>query len=390
MEHSQFTPGNPADNGIIDSPSSIIASIPGTLGYYPQESVVLIGLIADQDDPSAVYLGPLMRIDLPRTSEVSARMPPLAGANCEIFLAVMVTRTPESTCALHAAEVLEGLQTARGEPLIDVCWHVSEIAFGTPYTMVFGPDPAVLREDIPDVDWDRGVVGSVMNSPTMKAMRDNGTLPALAREDTFSYFDRDSDCDDDIATQLSLRALLRADQARREVDTGDHGVAQLIRSAVRALRNAPVHPLVGADKRLALHDVCADKEERDALAAVLTRSMLRDCIIGQAVLSPEKSATALLAVARSFNGIIRANALTIWALIAIDRGLSSWASAALAAAQEEMPEHSMSAICMDILAVGAQRRIVETILQGCDEACRRIVPGLEHIQKEGYDDRASA
>ena len=126
-----------------------------------------------------------------------------------------------------------------------------------------------------------------------------------------------------------------------------------------------------------------DEPELRALLVSLNRAPLRDCLIGQAIDHPETAATALITVARNFRGVIRANALSLWALVAISRGLSSWASTALTCAQEEMPQHSMSAICLQVMATGQQQQLVTTILDGCEVACAAL------LAREGEGEQAA-
>ena len=381
------------DIGSVDDPATIIATIPGTLGYYPQESVVVIGLVPDDAKGGELMLGPVMRADLSHAGQLGTFLETAPVERCVAFLGVMVTRTPLGELATSAAHGLEELTRPGGEPLIDVLWHVSEIAQGTPYEMVFGPDPEDMNRNWPELKWDRGTVASVVNSPAMRAWRDNGILPALNRSDTFEYFEQDSHTGwvtlggEDIEVAAFIReARLCADALRRQIDRGASTPGEYVREAMAALRNAPAQPLIASDGRPSLDSVFSDTDDLFALVTVLSRSMLRDCIIGTAVRYPEQSAAALLAVARAFDGVIRANALSLWAIVAISKGLSSWASAALATAQEDMPRHSMSAICQEILAAGQQQHLVTTILQGCELACAHIIGSAAEGDGDEFND----
>lgn len=384
------------DVGSVNDPSTIIATIPGTLGYYPQESLIVIGLVPDADCPGELVLGPMMRADLVHARQLADFLTTAPVEQCVAFLGVMVTRMPYSESASCAAHTLEDMTRPCGEHLVDVLWHVSEIAQGTPYEMVFGPDPEEMDRRWPDLKWARGTVASVVGSPAMRAWRDNGILPALDRSDTFEYFQPD-DYSDGVSVggkQVSVAAMTRdagryADKLRGLVDYGSNEPGAVVRTAMQALVHAPAEPLIGLDERHGVDRVFADAEELRALVTVLSRAMLRDCVIGTAVRHPEESATALLAVARAFDGVVRANALSLWGIVAISRGLSSWASAALAIAQEEFPQHSMSAICLEILAAGQQQHLVTTILDGCELACARII-GADGNEGEDYGDHAAS
>lgn len=383
--------------GSVDDPSTIIATIPGTLGYYPQESIVVIGLVPDPECGGELVLGPMLRADIVNADQLADFLTTAPVEQCVAFLGVMVTRMPQSDSASEAVQTLEDLTRPCGDPMVDVLWHVSEIAQGTPYEMVFGPDPEDMDRQWPDLKWGRGTVASVVSSPAMRAWRDNGILPALNRSDTFDYFQPD-----DAPTGLTVGgervdvaafsrdAWRRADDLRRLIDRGSTEPGAVVRQAMRAMTHAPAQPLIALDERYGVDRVFADRDDLHAVVTVLTRSVLRDCVIGTAVRHPEEAATALLAVARAFDGVVRANALSLWGIVAISRGLSSWASAALAIAQEELPRHSMSAICLEILAAGEQQHLVTTILQGCELACAHIVgakdAGEDASGTESFDD----
>ena len=370
-----------SDIPLVNSPSDIIATIPGTLGFYPQESVVVIGLVPDEVQPGSLVLGPVLRADIPDAGEIAHTIATRLNGVCVTYFGLIITRTPQSDSAVAAIAALEQIQCGGGHPLIDVCWLVSEIAQGTPYEMVFGPDPDemdCMGHPMVQPEWERGTIGSVIGSPTMRAMRDNGALPALSREDTFAFFDCIGECciSTEITTktaEIAAAAQTKAGELRRKLDKGEPGAGELVRHAAKALREAPKLPIVSDDAHPDLGTVFPDEEGLEALAATLSRSMFRDCLIGQAIRHPETAATALITVARTFDGIIRANALSLWALVAISRGLSSWASTALSTAQDDMPRHSMSAICLQIMGAGKQHELVTTILEGCEIACASLL-----------------
>lgn len=362
-----------SDIPVVNSPSNIIATIPGTLGFYPQESVIVIGLVHDDENPDALILGPVLRADIVHACHIRETIATQLNGACVTYLGIIITRVPDSDSALAAIDELESIQCGGGHPLIDVCWHVSEIAQGTPYRMIFGPEVAPECSE-----WERGIIGSVIASPAMQAMRDNGTLPALSREDTFAFFDCVQECCTNKKVVKKTQALTAAarkenDELCRKLDRCEPGAADVVRAAGRALRNVKPLPLVGDDAHPTLEQLFNDEDELRALVASLIRAPLRDCLIGQAIDHPETAATALITVARNFCGVIRANALSLWALVAISRGLSSWASTALACAQEEMPQHSMSAICLQVMATGQQQQLVTTILEGCETACAALL-----------------
>ena len=100
---------------------------------------------------------------------------------------------------------------------------------------------------------------------------------------------------------------------------------------------------------------------------MLSQPLLRDCLFQAAIRHPKSAATVLLTIARSFDGDIRANALSLWSVIAVRLRLPSWAQAAVDAAQEEMPAHSLSDLLHQLLRMGAHEKILDSALAGCEE-----------------------
>ena len=75
----------------------------------------------------------------------------------------------------------------------------------------------------------------------------------------------------------------------------------------------------------------------------------------------------MLTIARAYSGAIRANALSIWAVIAVKLKLSNWATAALESAEDALPNHSLSYILKQLLRAGQHENMLETAALGCDE-----------------------
>lgn len=347
----------------VFGPADIIASLPGVLGFYPQESALIIHLV-DTGDGDMVRLGPVLRADLCHTAQLEAGMREIPDSDRCARAALIVTRIPNSDLARDACETLYGMTGRDGDLLVDLCWHVSEIAAGTPYSLLFGPLPGDFLRSGMASEWVTGTVNSVVTQPTMQALLAQGALPELSREDTRAYFDP-VDRDDLRAARDAAPGIYRLGQTLAGAVRND---APLVRDAMRdaceVLRNAPDAPLVGApDQRLG--EVFAAEEDLEILAAALSRTQLRDCLFSTALEHPQSSGAALLAVARNFDGVIRANALSLWAVVAVKLQLSSWAGAALECAQEEVPDHSLSEILHILLRTGNHAGVLECAEFGC-------------------------
>lgn len=369
MTHTA-SPFNSSFDTLI-GPSDLIAALPGILGFYPTESVIIVGFEEDPLEPGCLMVGPVMRADLTHAAHAAAALERAGSHGCEMFLAFIISRIPNSMLARQAIEDIEALELG-GAPAIAACWHLSEIATGTPYTQLFGPDVEALPQGTVLIDgWSHGTVSSVVASPTMKPFLAHGSLPALNREEAFAYFEReehDPVTRDDVAAWTKL-AFRRAEALWRKVEKREAGPKQVVGDACALLRGPRPLPLIDMEAAPSLNDLLPEEDDIVLLATMLARPSLRDCVVATCLENAESAAGLLLAFARAFDGAIRANALTLWAMVAFQRGLSSWAIAALTTVQDEMPTHSMSAIVLQVLDHPQAREHLAEIIAACDAHC---------------------
>lgn len=356
----------------LSGPADFIASLPGVLGYYPQESAVIMSLWLDEDSGEPV-LGPVLRTDLCHAGKLQDAMDEVDTHNAIGHLAVVVTRIPNSALALDAVEALYALRDDEGLALIDVCWHASEIAPGTPYSLVFGPPPGELVTAGFGDDWVGGTVASVVHQPTMGALLAQGALPELRRDDTQAFFDASSLEDRETAASCAARCYRMGDEVIERLDADTGAARSLALEACVDLASAPPHPLVGGAEHLRFDDVFASAEQIERVATMLTRSQLRDSLFNTALDHPKEAGAVLLTIARNFEGVIRANALSVWAVIAVELKLTNWASVALMCAQEEVPGHSLSYILEQLLRGGEREGLLLSARSGCDATWKDVL-----------------
>lgn len=358
-------------------PGELIACVPGALGFYPQESLVLIGLERSGPDPSAFALGPIVRADLGSGERLEYALRALELAGQDIHLAIIVTRIPNSRLALEAAYFLEHSGSER-VPGIAACWHVSEIASGTPYTLLFdaaGASAANTNTIEPDAppEYYTGTVPSVVGAPTMRGLLQNGLLPELNREEIALHFESASAADTRRCEALYEAAYAQGRELTEHrftrpdalFDAAERGCEMLNPHRGGSAEQAGAFPAGTGAKPVTLADCFASDEDVQLLAALLSHSHLRDSLIVDIVENPETAARLLLSIARNFTGVIRANALSLWAIAAVESGLEPWAFAALRAAQDEVPGHSLSAIQRQLMAIGEWEGMLDTAVAGC-------------------------
>lgn len=366
--HMTQTPQYSSENrstGALFGPADFIAALPGILGYYPQESAIVVCLLQDDLDGPA-YLGPVMRADLCHASRIgdTIKATPLDGVMS--FLAIVVSRVPNSQLVRDATEELYALADPDGRALIHACWHVSEIASGTPYCLMFGPAPAELLEAGLGEDWLTGTIASVVSQPTMAPLLAQGALPELDREDTRAFFEPAATGGEETdAVALTRRAYARSRRLRDRVETDPRAALEEIARACKALTTVPDIGFLAADTKLGMREAFPIAVEAEITAAALADRRLRDCLVATALEHPHRAGAGLLAVARGYRGVIRANALSLWAIAAVQLKLASWASVALMCAQEEVPGHSLSEVLLELLRHGEHTSLLHSAELGC-------------------------
>lgn len=362
------TPQYPSENRSTDAlfgPADFIAALPGVLGYYPQESAVVVCLQQDDLDGPA-YLGPVLRADLCHASRIGETIDATPVDGVVSFLAIVVSRVPNSQLVRDATEKLYALASPDGRPLIHACWHVSEIASGTPYCLVFGPAPAELLEAGLGKDWLTGTVASVVSQPTMAPLLAQGALPELGREDAHAFFEIISPAfGRSDAETLTRRAHAQSRRLRDMLVSDRRAALGELKRACEALATAPEVGFLAPDTKLGVRETFPSAHDAEIIAAVLADRGLRDCLVATALAHPHRAGAGLLALARGCRGVVRANALSLWAIAAVKLKLASWASVALICAQEEVPGHSLSEVLLELLRVGEHTSLLRSAELGC-------------------------
>lgn len=352
------------DTYTLRSPAHLIASLPGTLGYYPSETVALISLHTRPDDPDTLDVGPYLCADIGSTDQLRDMLAQLPMLNHAATFAVVISRIPESGMVARATEELRLLADEYG-PVIDACWCVSEVADGTPYRLAFVNDPAAAAEWGWEDCFDAGTVASVIASPAMRPYIDNGILPELDRVDTYEHFDPFLYSDAARCDAVAPRAYRRGAELADLMHVAPLLARRDIERACELFATAPSVKVVDNDDGLVLADVFDSDADVELLASVLTRGRLRDCLILDALEHPRGASAILLTIGRNFTGAIRANALCLWAIVAVSQRLYAWAGVALRCADDEVPGHSLSNLLLHVMLAGKAEDILDVSRRGC-------------------------
>ncbi len=169
----------------LTSHGEILANIPGILGFYPQNSLV-IAFFERNDDTPGLHLGPLARLDLDDAVETlidnQAQFTALSDRdNADAIIAYAVSSDPS------AADDLAEFLLSEDSPLPTVLAiiQVPEITSGTGWWTIYQQ----LSLSAPR----SGVVSEVASSAALQQMiLDTGQLPALSREELEERLDSTS------------------------------------------------------------------------------------------------------------------------------------------------------------------------------------------------------
>ena len=291
---------------------AILAEIPGALGFYPTESLVIIGLNIEED---AVGIEPIVRADLDaeRLKASAARL--LHALQTDTYIALVITR--DTTTDMFADMSALGLA-----PLVTVT--APSVETDEQYTLLSANVPELGRA------WAAGRVAPVFAAQSMRQRIARGEVIAVDRNEAFGKFDMN----EDIVPPLTLVDLRsRADQLIYNLRATDPGEPRnaIYREYNRGWRSCN-------DEALLVFSLAACHPGEPTL---------RDLLMADACANPERYRETLLTVARISHGEARANALCLYALSAED----SDGMLAVDAAYEADPNHSLTRLLQQIRLV---------------------------------------
>ena len=368
MAHHESTPHESPT--VLCNPGPLLSNIPAILGFYPHESLLMLALESRDHERAGRYaLGPVLRVDLADDEAVKAVIDmaarPGSPLDCDLLFGVIV-----SSDEVRIAAVAEELDSAVDTPLA-ACWLVPEILAGEPYSMLIGPEASE------DADpWAGGRLPEIVTAASMTPFHRAGILPETSREEAV----------DKLISRSAHSGAVGAEEMQR--------VMEAIVEPFSALpaRHAENHDLLALAEEAAyavemaedLGDQLAITEaaERDPLLLAevglpLAHVRTRDFVLHMLADASLAAAPVLLAVARTFTGVVRANALTAYAVIQTHHGLPMLAQHALMVAADEFPEHVLSAYLLEGSLIGRlsemaqavieeSRRIADEVLDECD------------------------
>lgn len=374
----------PDTSAILANPGPLIANIPAILGFYPQESLLMIGLDRLLAGSGRYALGPVLRIDLDDDCALSALIDmattPGSPLDCDLIFIIIVSADLDRADAV--AEELYVVSDDRDLP-VAACWHVPEVMAGEAYSMVFGPPSPSGPGPSPQPDpWLEGRLPEIVATASMEPWHRAGALPEPTREDAVDRLrSRNRQLADAVALQESVERVVDPIPSRPG-HRDDHRLLAVALAAGRAVGRVEAVG-AGAGEPTALTDAA----ERDTgllltVGVALAHVRARDLSLHTLADAGHACAPVLLAVARTFTGIVRANALCAYAIVQARRQLPMMAQHALMVSAEEFPGHVLTRCLLEAGMIGRLAEITESAV----EESRRLA-GQVAAECDGCDVR---
>lgn len=329
----------------IQTPGQLIANLPALLGFYPEDSLVLIGFTSTDPRSSRFTLGPVLRIDL----DDLGVLPEIAGHldrhGPDLIFGFLVTEREDDDLELIVDELFAVAEVG----LIDIssCWVTRRILTGEPFALVFGPD-------IPEPAWSSGVVAPVTQAEAMAPFLVQGELPDLTRDDHLDHVARYNPAFDEAEADVLARF---AHAYAAELQTRPGTVRDVVLDFQHILTEI-------TDQDTSVEELMGGEELLVATATILAGIELRDAAMGDVLDHAAPAARLLLAVARTFGGTIRCNALCLYALAVIETGMSVRAMPALMASVAEKADHSLTHLMIGPCQAGAYGTLLYALHEG--------------------------
>lgn len=292
-------------------PGELIANIPGLLGFYPEESLVVQGFYSKPDGNAEI--GPTVRVDLSAELPCTEIIRYLDNAECSFYLGFIITAEasvdpgPEGISGRQHREWYRSLNEAMcaDSSALQACWIVDETRQGANYHLLL--DGTAEQDSSGSGCWQSGEVTSVTASPAMRPWKQRNELPSLTRSEAFAYL---------LGDDPDRSEAERAERTRRVQWIADAP------GGVLGYAASDAEDLLAGISRNELTAAELQKEE-DILEKVgtwLSRTSLRDEVLEPMVSNPLPAQELLIATARSLTGEPRANALAILAVVFLELG----------------------------------------------------------------------
>ncbi|WPF65243.1 MULTISPECIES: DUF4192 domain-containing protein [unclassified Corynebacterium] len=312
-------------------PGYLLANVPAVLGFYPQDSLVLVGL--DRHRGNTYHMGPVLRADYPLPPEALAEgLDTVAGAGSTSVMVFLIGAVPSDSAVRSLREEVQhpALRLWGG-------WWCERIVTGERYGCLWEEEHG---------RWPGGVIPAVSQTPAMQALVECGELPELTRAEACAHF-----------------------QVRGKPWFVDHQDAYRL---VHTMRHTPgLRKEVEAEAE----DLLRGNGDTTHLAILLSHHMLRDLLIPPVLEHPEQAYCTLRRVVHHTRGEARANALCLHAVAAAACGRPWRAALALHTAVEEAPGHTLGRLLHAVCSQRGTEAMLCAVRESSEASGRSNIPG---------------
>lgn len=339
----------------MDDPGALFANVPGTLGFYPAESAIILCFSLVDEAMSRYQLDQVIRLDI----EDTAHLKIVAEIQSDLLLSLIVTQ--KSPAAEQTMKVVKAL-TSLTVPRIEAIWHTSSITEGEPLILLSGKQALSSKNR-----WAFGVVPSIFQAPATQESLYRGQIIDLTRAEATSRFDRV------ILSNFHQDSLVEAVNCRlHSLGNIDFPVRTVVQSMIAELQDI-LESAKGPKEinRFRIGDLAL-------VLALFDKSVLdlRDLAIWEIVERPAVGGILALTVAQhAASDHARANALCAYFLATHKTGATSRAYLALKTANETAPEHFLTRLLLVAHSRGETNNIFKVIKKGVDIS--RVKYGIE-------------
>lgn len=339
-------------------PADLIASIPAFLGFYPSNSLVMVALNPRSTQPGCSRIGPITRADITDGDSVTATLGALCDVGATSAFAFFIGEGKNGDIPdRETAALLHQEASDRNIRILGV-WWVPCILSGTPYRILLDTTGSNSHDD--DGGWESGVIPDIAaNAAVRQLVSGGGMLPAVDRGEALEFFAR---------TTVGLPVDVVERITRGVVDRGTGIVDALCddhrSSDFRMFLADFVEGLIDETRRLLAEgeNLLKKKDLLSGAARLVAHTKARDVVLGVAT-GPEVApplAELMLAVARTFSGDIRCNALCVYTVAVIACGRTTRVWSALRNSYEENPSHRLTGLLLSAYGRGRFDLILES------------------------------
>ncbi|MCQ9351901.1 DUF4192 domain-containing protein [Corynebacterium sp. 153RC1] len=307
------------------TPAVLLAEIPATLGFYPENSVVFCTL--SHAESGALRLGVVMRMDCGDTKSLAEIAAHTAQTSPDVVFAIIVADSLDHAFMQAVADA--GIQN------LEVIWHLTCIAEDEPYKAVWTAE----RRHAYTSEFLEGTVAPIHQAASTQATLTNGGVIAVSRDELLRALTFDEDRREDGAgTYVLAEDLLAAAPSQQHL-------VLALREALRLGRNADPQGLV--------------------VAALLDGVGTRDLVLGELIDQPEQAVTVLEdLVPQLEDNQLRAGVLSLLACVLLVLGRRSHASLVIQAAEQACPEYSLVQLLMRARLDGLFDMVIRSLHEG--------------------------